>query len=428
MVYTYPRTVSSHQRVPYDWSYEYVNGGTFPAACNAPVRGVSSGSISYDDVVILGKSPDNWKQLIALGMNASSVLSGTRHTRGRGDAGGVYSYDFDRPGQTGASKCVHGSASGNLAFPCTGWPAALSSSPSSAADALAREKLLGKYLNIRKTWRGGNFLAEFAETVHQVRHPIESLFGSTLRFAKRVKGIRHLRGKHYAGALGNLWIGWSFGWKPLFDDISDFNKAITKLSEGTDHDTLPITANGKDDNLLLASTVGISASPNPINSYCKFDRFYSTSKRVKYYGALLARPESFSTVADTFGISPGDIVPAIWEAIPWSFFIDYFANVQQVLDSYQYAAGGLAWLNRGVRNSSSQTSSGWYTDIAAIPSNQRPSVVAGVGGSEKTTTVVQRSIVGQLPYPPFRFKIPNVFGAKGLNIAGLTAQIAASRP
>jgi hypothetical protein len=287
---------------------------------------------------------------------------------------------------------------------------------------------LGKYLNARKKWRGGNFLAEFAETVHQLRHPIDSLFGSTLRFARRVGGIRHLHGRQYSGALGNLWIAWSFGWKPLFDDIRDVNQAIQSLANGTDADTLPITAFGRVDDLLAGQQIGISASPTPLNSYCKYDRYSTASKMVKYYGALRARPESFATVADNFGISPGDIIPAVWEAIPWSFFIDYFANVQQVLDSYQYASSAFAWLNRGVKNTQSNVSSGWYSMVDTLPVSQRPSVNAGVGGSQKTSASVNRSPVVGIPFPPFRFRIPNLLGAKGLNVAGLAAGIAASRP
>lgn len=426
---TYPLVKRTSVRVPYSWSYEYCNGGTPPFSCNAPVRGVTSGSISYEDTVTLGKSPDQWRKYLALGRNASSSLSGIERTRSR-PAGGSYSYNFgDNLLVTGSTKCIYGVAGGDLGFADTGWPAVPSGFADSLADSLAREKLLGKYLNARKTWRGGNFLAEVAETYHQLKHPIESLFGSTMRFARRVGGIRHLRGKQYAGALGNLWIAWSFGWKPLFDDIKDANEAINRLASGTDHDTLPISATGTvNSSIFTGNTVGLAASPVPLNSYCKFDRYSSSKSQVKYYGALRATPENFYTVADTFGVTPDDILPAVWEAIPWSFFVDYFANVQQVLDAQQYANSYLAWMNRGVRNSRTNTSSGWYTDLTGIPPNQRPLVQPGVGGGSKTTTAKNRSIQGSFPVPPFRFKIPNFNSAKGLNVAGLAAQIAASKP
>jgi hypothetical protein len=381
-------------------------------------------SSPFVDTVTLGASPNDWRKLIALGSNASSGLSGTRHTYKGGGAG--YAYGFTLAASS-ANKCIRGTASGDMAFTATSWPSSPGGSANSDADAIARKRLLERYLNARKSWRGGNFLAEFAETVHMLRHPIESLFSSTSHFTRRVGGIKHLPPKAYAGALGNLWLAWSFGWKPLFDDIRDANQAIQKLASGTGHDTMPLSASASASSSGLSDLTSLNCGS--VNNYTGLWREQGRShSTVKYYGAMRARPESFATVADTFGISPGDIIPAVWEAIPWSFFIDYFLNVQEVIDSWQYASTDFAWMNQGIKNRKSNLTYGAFSTANTIPVASRPWVSIGGGGSDKSTEFVSRAPIGSFPAPSFRFRIPGLSSLKWVNTSALIAQILASRP
>jgi len=411
----YPLTKTERKQYIYSVDLEYVNGGTYPASCLTPITREDVTVVNAVDTATLGASPSNWRQLIATGGNATSTLLGTRHRAFVG--GGGYSYIF-----VSGNKCIRGHASGALGGNQISFPALITGA-SPIADSLAREKLLARYLEAKNSWRGGNFMAEFAETVHMLRHPIHSLYKNITGMANRFRSIRklHRLPKAYAEAAGDIWLTYSFGWKPLFEDISDGNKAIKKLAAGTDHDTKRISANGSSTD-VTSQVIGNVTSG--INNYASYYSYLKTSRSVRYFGALRARPESFATVAETFGFSPSDIIPAIWEAIPWSFFVDYFVNVQQVIDSWRFASSDFSWLAVTSRNTTQRIHTPWFD------ANNHPGILlnCAVGGTSAATTWVSRGPMNSIPYGTFRFKIPGFGSLKWVNIGSLMATINRSRP
>lgn len=389
--------------------------GHLPPFCHAAQTGVQDqGSIIADDQVTLSASPQPWQLLIAAGKECTSSLSGINHKVSWSSGSSLVQ-------GSGPNACVRAEITGKVNV--GGFPVSDQSNVS-LADSKAREKALDHYLSAVKSWRGGNFLAEFRETVHMLRHPIQNLFGHTQHF---VGGVHRIRGlaKHnphkYAGALGNLWLAFSFGWKPLFDDIRDANSAINKLGSGTGHDTLKVTGRGS---ATTAYSHAVSNASAPVTVYAAFAKYIEAKSEVRYTNYFGARPESFATVSDTFGVNPGDILPAVWEAIPWSFFIDYFLSVQQVLDSWQYAFSGWKFGVRGEKTITTQVLSAWYP--ANVPANMSSSV--SVGGSRASVVQLGRGRLSSPPYVGFRFRVPGLGSLKWVNTGALVAQIAASRP
>lgn len=423
MTTTYPLTKTERRRLSFAIPYYYVNGGSYPGSCNPRIEGVQTFGMTLVDDVTLGASPSDWKQLMEYHRQCGSSLVGTRHTFRTG--GGGYSYTFQN--KPYGNKCVSGAAGGDLGANQLDFPAAIIGL-SSTADALARSKFLARALSARKEFRGGNFLAEFRETIHMLRHPIHGLLSSVKDLAHSVRGIRFLweRGhaKAYKRALGDIWLSFQFGILPFFEDIKDVNKAIANLADGKHADMKPLSASANDGGTTSSWTTQ-TAAPAVLNSYCKYYKFSKTKSYVRYYGRLACRPESFATIADNFGVSPADIAPAVWEAIPWSFFVDYFLNVQEALDSYQFANTSVAWMMRGYKNISSHVTTGWFVDTS-IP--QLPDIVSGVGGTVAATTFVTRGIYAGFPYPPFQFRIPGMGSLKWINIGALWAVINGSKP
>lgn len=378
--------------------------------------------IIVDDYVNLGRSPDNWKQIKASGGQAGSVLDGVRH--GGYSKAGLMSYYYPDPRYSLQKGYADGAISGIPLFP------APLTSLNTQADIAARKQFLDKALAARKSWRGGNFLAEFAETVHMLKHPLKGLAENLGAFAKGVKSLRGywLKGEveAYGRHLGNLWLEYSFGWKPLFEDIKDANSALEKLADSHRCDTKRLSATGV---FRSYTNTGEQSAflPGGLPGLCGQMTFNKSSQYVKYYGTLKARPVNITTVLDNFGFTPGDILPAVWEAIPWSFFVDYFVNVQELLDSMQFALGDFGWLMQGVRNVSANY---------ALPPYVYPGVAAatgyviqcGGGGACSSTTYVRRLPQLEPPMPSFNFRCPGLGSLKWVNIAALAAQFSGSSP
>jgi hypothetical protein len=217
-----------------------------------------------------------------------------------------------------------------------------------------------------------------------------------------------------------LWLAYSFGIKPLVDDANDAWKACSALSTDLGStDTLPIVGTGLVRELIdIKVNQGVPFAPHIVKDY----RTDKTSL-VRYKGAVIARPPGIRPILETFGVGFSDIAPAVWEAIPWSFLIDYFVNVGEVLDSARLAFAELGWLQSTVRNSYTVNGS------AVRPLKESGLDTTAYGGkSHVSATRVARAPISSFPYPGFHFKVPGVGSMKWCNVAALIAQISGSKP
>jgi hypothetical protein len=356
--------------------------------------------------------------LKSIGADITSSMSGVKSFIRCGSV--VYSFYYDGLPRTHPSWGKTDTFTGHPGFDIIQQTASTVVDPS--ADQAARGKLLEKMISARKSWRGGNFLAEVAETIHMLKAPVKSLLSSTEGFAKSVGklNISRIHPLDYGKRLGDLWLGWAFGWKPLFDDVRDANAAMQHLINRRGFDSVRVQGTG----------VSRSSSFQPrlsttVGSYCLMDRTRKSYNSVKYYGVLQARPSALGQILDNFGVDPGDILPAVWEAIPWSFFVDYFVNVQEMIDSMQWATAGDGWYVRAVRNVSSIQIQ-YYPQTQGLPAN---AVVQASGKLIAGQQYIARSPLGSIPpRPSWHFKIPGVGSQKWLNIGALISAIRASRP
>jgi hypothetical protein len=372
------------------------------------------------DSVVTGDNIPNWRKVIRAGNNATTSLVGTAtHIR----PGSNFAFS-SRPGGYSSrfSGCI---VSSNLTMDDPG------SGIDSVADNQAKSRLLQSYINTRNTWRGGNFLAEVGETIHMLAHPIESFYRSVWDFAGTVKGLGKIYKKRktsYSKALSDAWLAWSFGVSPLISDINDATSALNKLSSGFNHDSRPIKGFGRS-TVVTTPPYNLDVTPGPWWANGQHFAVVEQGKRdynVKYRGAVKAELENAGFVIDQFGVGVFDVIPAVWEAIPWSFFIDYFSNTGEMLDSLRLCSAQLSWLYRGVRNSAVVQRSSPFESSPPV----NPAFQGGFSGSGSHALIVrtERTPLSSIPYPNWHFKTPNFPSLKWLNIAALARQCYGSRP
>lgn len=259
-------------------------------------------------------------------------------------------------------------------------------------------------------FQGGVALGEIGQTLKMLRSPAQALrrgFDDYFTSLKKVKRIR--KPVERRRALSETWLEYSFGWTPLINDIKEGYEVLKAKSDYNARNR--IFGADKTESSTSGFLTTISAGIN------QFDLFGSrvSSVDVKYYGSCA------SWVADKFsarslGLDLSNFLPTAWELIPWSFVVDYFTNVGEVISAVSLQKAGVSWLMKGVKKQYSfavehhnyyLNSGAWLKEDARLLRKAKGSVIA-----------VQRSPFNGNLVPNLRFKLPHS-GLQWLNLATL---------
>lgn len=381
-----------------------------------------------------------WRYRIAHGLNATTLLDAEKRSfnytpghifLGKWCGGGVQRfgyYEYDGDLFSGASEV---------------WdppPAA-----SFVMDNKTRDEALGRAIKDARSkqshFRGGNFLAELGDTIRGIRNPakgfrdlLDTYHRNARKRVKRAVGRRSLPvsqhdfrrlekdapdvAKAAQRALSDTWLEHNYGWAPLLSDAVDSYQALRRLSAKTP----------------LARFFGRSSNDDP-PSYTSGERSLDvtplrwtvrTFKRyeVTFYGAVKVEVDSpAASRMEEFGVTASNFLPAVWEAIPYSFIVDYFTNVGEIIESVSFPRSDIAWIARTYRNHSIRS-----TERVAIagssptyPTNNSDLVWSFQAPRvEWDRTYVNRTAYSDSIVPSLRFEIPGAKNwRKWFNMAAL---------
>lgn len=412
---------------------DYVRGTGAGSCFNWP----NTGSETFYYPLVIGpevvssvKLP-GWRQRIARGMSATTLFVGTdiklQHTPG-------FCVTKRWCNAVGAKSWSEETLSGNLSGTDVSVPAAPVTTIDPTANAQALATFVKRARERQGAFRGSNFAVELRQTLGMLRRPAQALrrgidaWSSTAsRVARRAAGTRSLdnlssrQRRNVARALSGSWLETSFGWLPLASDISDANKALRGFADRESQSRVSATSTSEGIPSIAIAGEGWR------NVEIRTEVHTKTELSVRYYGAVKVRAEGpfMGAVAENFGFRIRDFVPALWEAIPYSFLVDYFVNIGEVLDAWSFPRSDMAWVARVFRNTTIRDCSRMtYRKLTTLnlPLTNTIKVEAFV----PSATIIRRSYVHRDVYggtlvPSFRFKIPGT-STKFLNIASLALQ------
>lgn len=169
-------------------------------------------------------------------------------------------------------------------------------------------------------------LAEYHEAVGMIESRVKQITRFTRKLRKldlvgaaRELGISKPKGaRKTAKSFGDLWLEYHFGWEPLVQDIGS---AVKRLSEPPPKHIIRGKGQGdsiSDVHTYLTSPVGVG--------HRKITSHYTV-----LYQALAECTSPLLASANDLGfVNPLSVA---WELVPFSFVVDWFANVGQVLNA-----------------------------------------------------------------------------------------------
>lgn len=288
----------------------------------------------------------------------------------------------------------------------------------SAADAKAKSSAIQQIKDICNSFQGGTFLGELGETIRMIRHPaaalrqgIDSYFRTV---TKRTRGLSIGRANK---VVAGTWLEYQYGWKPLVSDIEDAAKTLARAGRHFRTNRFRATATSQ------SHSVALRTIQMPTTNFIHQWEMHSVNEsRVTYFGAVSGRSTTKAPgLRQTWGFTTRDFLPTVWELIPYSFLVDYFTNIGEMIDALSYVTANLGWLGKTTKLTRRQFAAGLN-----FVSGPAPTISHSETGGNCTFEwfTMQRNMlepsVSNL-MPSLTFKLPGT-STRFLNIAALASQ------
>jgi hypothetical protein len=210
---------------------------------------------------------------------------------------------------------------------------------SSSVVNSAKAKYVQRAAELRRAIQGGVVLGELRETVHMIMGTAHLLgSGLTGYYNALKKGRRSLRKagkKTKTEFIREQYLQYTYGWGPLISDIKSGANALVRYQNARPERT-PVRANATGDTLV--SRTPYSGTIGDHGFSCA--NYITDRTECWLYGAYDTRTSESSSPASLAGMSWRDFVPTVWELIPYSFLIDYFTNIGNIITALSYAKTG----------------------------------------------------------------------------------------
>lgn len=285
---------------------------------------------------LTGERRANWRQLIRENKDATTDmlaelrtivhLDGDQYIKARRKSDGEISHRRD----TGFCDTVTG---------FTGDP--FSSLSSTSAQRDASSKWYSRAIAAQTQLMSGVTVGELGKTLSMVRGRGASML--TLLYAWRTAARRLRKQKNWKKKLSDLYLEYAYGWRPLAFDIAgglaawrDPRKEIERVS------AFAMTSSG-------GSTIHATTSFGTIQ-YDR-DRRFSSEVKCRIRGAVKIETVGHGRNMQAFGLMPRTWIPTIYELVPWSFFVDYFTDLGNVIGAICFPQADIAWGSTSVSKS-----------------------------------------------------------------------------
>lgn len=308
---------------------------------NTEYQGSNPGNIVSDSLTYIdhsgsfsGVSNPNWKSAVASKSSATTVASGVKRDLSMPDMyQEIVLVEFFGLGNT-IRRTSRGQLQREFLQEITVGPQVI--------DDEARNQALSSFLrkckSTQRQFQSGVFLGELREAIRLVRHPTIALRRTVSSFASAARTLFRSNKRNFSKQLSNLWLQYSFGIIPLISDIEDGKAALNRLA-------------GK---RFCANVQAFKSVSLPLSSESFVVEGYAMSFRVErnksYTASRLLKGQvyvesngSISEVRQSIGLTLRDFIPTVYELIPYSFLVDYFSNLGEIIESWSFCQGDIAW-------------------------------------------------------------------------------------
>jgi hypothetical protein len=325
-----------------------------------------------------------------------------------------------------------------------------SQGPTAGAENLALTAFY-KQLQAQQThWKGLVFAGEFDETIRLIRRTAAVLANGVPRYlALQRKNIARVLGyqmydpltrspsssgrarwesktpskrkqKKLNKALADAWLTYSFEIRPLIKDLQEGAETIARWQiENKDLVHTEVNGYGRTESPITQSAISDNWNGFSFQRFTRRKMIVEVKIRAGYRGEGVRPVGSgdFVRLAELAGFAPRDFIPSVWNLLPWSFFVDYFVNVGDLLSAMCTATDGITWSSKTYMHTIQEDC---QTGKVSYPGLGLDGSAAGnAGGYTKMTTSFTRTVISTVGIPTVQFRVPSMMSNAWVNTLAL---------
>lgn len=405
------------------YTCQYINTLTVNNPCASPPNSESKTTMygpSNLGLTTSGDSVRGFKELIKRGANASSDYS--RVEKDVDVRSGMLSF---------TAQCGYPPQPKSRFY--SGYYMSVPIVPGLKATDLARNDAIMSFIKDVKSGynsiSGGVFIGELNKTLDMIRNPARGLKIGMQNWLQAVQKrtsrycIARNRTKWKSSCikrmnveLADLWLEYSFGWSPLISDTIAGAEALNRLLNEEIRYTTVRGSGSSEKGLVTTERATIAGMPGSI--FIQTQSVTKQRSRVHIYGAVRAQAQgpTFANAQALAGFKIEEFVPTVWNLLPYSFLVDYFLNVGDVLEATFFDRSSITWASMStIQDSRTDT-----TGVLVCPATSGWGGGGSPGSASAINKVFQRAKTVDNLVPTLEISVPGS-PAKWTNIAALVA-------
>lgn len=306
-------------------------------------------------------------------------------------------------------------------------------------DSRALARLYGALRSSRSHTNSMISLGELKETIELITSPAKSIRSHVMSWSERLrKQKQSIKQKHrdrqrqgfeWGQVVAGSTLELNFGLKPLLADIKESAEAIARLSYPPPvRDRFVGTAKGETSiakteleelrsgggNLIL---VNVETNHRTVTRYTYF---VGTALEQRYVSAV----ENF---VRTLGFTPENILPTVYNLTPWSFLVDYFTGLGDVIEAISTDTSNVKRVHASILQQTTLSLRCTRTTDANQSAFMSPAILAkptsgGFGHFRASRTTMSRTVLDSIPFPHMVLRVPPLGSSKWYNMAALVVQ------